>query len=137
MKKFLLAASLILPMSVFAETVSFKCVSVDLPGVHKFDASGTINVDDSNNVEGIISISLQKAQSIESMQSFDEVKVEGQIHHYKAGEFEVNAFEQLVLKSNEAYLKSLNLLLNSRSKFASRVLSIDNFSYRSNCKITE
>ena len=135
MKKFFLVASLVLPMSVFANTIHFKCVSVDVPGVHTFDASGLVTIDDTNNVEGIISVNIKKAQTIESLQTFADVKVEGVINHYNAGDFEAQAFDQLVLKSNETYLKSLSLLLNSGSKFASRILSIDNFAYRANCKV--
>ena len=138
MKRLLLAACIALPMSAFANVLSFQCVSSDLPGVHKFDASGTVSVDDLNKVEGVLTIHTQKAQSIQSVQTFEEVRVTGFIRHFKDGELTKKAFDQLVLtKTNEPYIKSLNLLLDFETKIASRASSIDNFSYRSNCKITD
>lgn len=137
MKKLLIVGLVVLSTSAFSNEVKFKCVSVDYPGVHKFDATGIVNVDDNNNVEGLVSISTQKAQSTQSVQTFEQVKVEGQIRHYVAGEFSKEAFDHLTLTSNEPYLKHMNLLLNFTTKISSRVLSIDNFSYRADCKIVD
>ena len=137
MKKFLIAAAMILPMAGFASTLSFKCYSVDAPGVHKFDAHGIISVDDLNHAEGIISINTEKAQSAQSVQIFEEVRIKGFIRHFEAGQIVKESFDQLVVKTNEPYLKSLNLLLGFPDKMASKVNSIDNFIFRSNCKITE
>lgn len=137
MLKLVMAVSLIFPMTVFANVISFQCHSVDLPGVHMFDATGVVTVDSSDKVEGVAFVSVQKAQSIQSVQTFSEVRVNGYIRHFAAGEVTSKAFDQLVLKTNEPYLKTLNLLLGFDEKIASRILSIDNFSYRSNCKITE
>lgn len=137
MKKLLLALSLVLSTSAFAETISFACSSVVLPDVHKFDAHGVVIVDDFRNVEGIITVATEKADAAHSTQTFDDTHVTGYIRHFNAGEVTTNAFDQLVLKTDTTYLKRLNLLLGIDEKIASRVLSIDNFSYRSNCKITE
>lgn len=133
MKK-LLAVLFVLPSIVQASVISFQCVSSDLPGIHKFDAHGVITIDDFNHVEGVATVVTQKAQSTQSVQTFEEVRVYGYIRHFKAGEVSKESFDQLVLKTNETYLKSLNLLLDFEEKISSRVLSIDNFSYRSNCK---
>ncbi len=125
---------LVFPLSSFGETLSFQCKSVDAQGLHKFDAQGVISVDDSNIVEGIVSVSTQKADAIESLQTFEDVKVNGFLRHFKAGDVSKEAFDQLVLTSDVPYLKMLNLLLDFEDKISSRVLSIDNFSFRSNCK---
>ncbi len=134
MKKVLFSLIIALPISSYCETISFKCKSVDVQGIHKFDAQGIISLDDSNLVEGIISVSTQKADAIESLQTFEDVKVSGFLRHFKAGEISTSAFDQLVLTTNAPYLKMLNLLLDFEDKISSRVISIDNFSYRSNCK---
>ncbi len=137
MKKLLITAAMILPMASFATTVSFKCQSVDIPGIHKFDAHGVVSVDDLNVAEGVISINAEKAQSSQSVQTFEEVRIKGFIRHFEAGQIVKEAFDQLVVTTNEPYLKSINLLLGFPDKLASKVNSIDNFIYRSNCKITE
>jgi len=123
-----------LSLNVYSETISFQCKSVDLSGVHKFDAQGIVTTDDSNLIEGVISVATQKADAIESLQTFEDVKIKGFIRHFKAGEISTNAFDQLVLSTDAPYLKMLNLLLDFEDKISSRVISIDNFSYRSNCK---
>lgn len=135
MKNLVLTLALVLPLSAFAETISFQCTSVVYPGVHKFDAHGVVTVDDANNVEGVATIITEKAGAAHSTQTFDDTHVTGYIRHFKAGEVTTLAFDQLVLKTDTAYLKTLNLLLDIDEKIASRVLSIDNFGYRSNCKI--
>jgi hypothetical protein len=136
MKKLFLTLVLLLPFSAFAEAISFQCISIDFESVHKFDSHGIIIVDSKNNVEGIANIITQKAGAANSTQTFDEVHVTGYIRHFKAGEVSKNAFAQLVLKTDASYLKKLNLLLDFDKQIASRVFSIDNFAYRSNCKIT-
>ncbi|MBC7714282.1 MAG: hypothetical protein H7177_13140 [Rhizobacter sp.] len=137
MKNLILTLALILPFSVFAETISFQCTSVDLDGIHKFDAHGIVTVDDNNKVEGIANVITEKAGAVHSTQTFDDVHVTGYIRHFPAGEITKTPFDQLVLKTDADYLKTLNLLLGIDVKIASRVLSIDNFAYRSNCKMTE
>ncbi|MBY0412938.1 MAG: hypothetical protein K2Q18_02175 [Bdellovibrionales bacterium] len=134
MKTLLLVAIIAIPMTSFADVIRFHCKSADLV-IHKFDASGIISEDDSNNVEGILTISTEKAGAAQSAQTFENVKVKGTVQHFKAGEFTVFAFDQVKLVTNEPYLKHLSLLLNFETKIASRVLSIDNFNYRSDCKI--
>lgn len=137
MKKLLLSLTLVLSTSAFAETIGFSCISEVSPGVHKFDAHGVVTVDDNNNVEGIATIVTEKAGATHSAQTFDDTHVTGYIRHFRAGEVTTKAFDQLVLKTDATYLRRLNLLLGIDEKIASRALSIDNFSYRSNCKITE
>ncbi len=110
MKNLVLTIALILPFSTFAETISFRCTSVEYEGAHKFDAHGIINVDDLNNVEGIANLITQKAGAIQSAQTFDDVHVTGYIRHFNAGELTKNAFDQVVLKTDADYLKTLNLL---------------------------
>lgn len=139
MKTFLsaLLLSSFVTLPALADIITFKCVSVEAAGVHKFDARGAVTVDDFNNVEGFITVVTQKAQAEQSAQTFDQVKVIGRIRHFNAGEISTNEFEQLILKADNDYIKSLNLLLDFEPKIASRVLTVDNFSYRSNCKIVE
>lgn len=124
-------------MTGFANTISFKCQSVDVQGIHKFDAQGIVTVDDVNDVEGIISIHTEKAQSAQSVQTFEEVRVKGFIRHIEAMDIAAQEFDQMVLTTSEPYLKTVNLLLGYPDRLASKVFSIDNFSYRSNCKITD
>lgn len=136
MKTLLIALTLVISSAATAETIGFQCNSVAHPDVHKFEAQGVVTVDDLNNVEGVATIVTEKAGAAHSTQTFDDTRVTGYIRHFKAGEVSTNAFDQLVLKTDTAYLRRLNLLLDIDEKIASRVLSIDNFSYRSNCKMT-
>lgn len=136
MKNLLISALIFFPITSFSATNSFKCQSIDQFGVHKFDAHGVVNLDDVNNVTGIISATLQKAQSIQSMQNFEDIRVTGFIRHHKAGEIFDEDFDQLVLTTDEPYIKYLNLLLGFKDKPASKIFSIDNFRYRSICKFT-
>lgn len=135
MRKFLIAASLLLPVAGFSTTINFKCHSIDIQGIHKFDAHGVVSVDDLDRVEGVISINTEKAQQTQSVLIFDEVRIDGFIRHFEDGQVGTPAFDQLVLNSSEPYIKSLNLMLNFQGKMSSKVMSIDNFTYRSNCKI--
>ncbi len=137
MKYTLLVLAVAMPLTVFAETISFRCKSVDMLGIHKFDASGVVVVDDFNRVEGIANIVVEKAGALQSMQSFEEVRVEGYVRHFSAGEVSKESFDQLVLKTNESYLKNMNFLLDFTESNASRILTIDNFSYRSSCKTVD
>ena len=137
MKKLFIICTLLMPMAGFSNTISFVCHSVDVPGIHKFDAHGIVTIDDVNHAEGLISISTEKAQSTQSVQTFEEVRVNGFLRHFAAGEVISEEFDQLVLTTSEPYIKSLNLLLGFPERLGSKVNSIDNFTYRSNCKITE
>ncbi len=121
------------PLASFSAVTSFKCQSLDQLGVHKFDAYGVLNLDDVNHVTGVISATLQKAQSIQSMQNFEDVQVSGFIRRHKAGEIFDKDFDQLILTTNEPYIKSLNFLLGFKNKPTSKIYSIDNFRYRSIC----
>lgn len=134
--KFLLTALLLMSNLTWANTISFRCVSSNLPGIHKFDAHGIVSLDDNNSVEGTVTINTQKADAIQSAQSFEDIRVEGYVRRFSAGEVTKDPFDQLVLKTSEPYLKTLNLLLDFEDNIASKVISIDNFSFRSSCKTT-
>lgn len=125
-----------LSTSVMATTISFKCVATNVPGIHKFDAHGVVSVDDYNVVTGTLSLKTEKADSTMSAQSFDDMRVEGYIRRFQPGEVSKEGFDQLVLTTNEIYIKSLNLLLDFEDNISSKISSIDNFSFRSNCKTT-
>ena len=137
MKKIIFCLVLILPLAAFAGTMSFQCTSMDLEIFHKFDAHGVVSIDDAQNVEGVANVITQKAGAVESSQTFDDIHITGKIRHFKAGEFTRYAFDQLILETDSDYLKSLNLLLDVSEQVASHALSVDNFNYRSNCKITD
>lgn len=133
MKSTLFSLMLLLPLTSFAEIISFKCVSEELPGIHKFDAHGVVSVDDNKKVEGLVSLAVEKAQAEQSGQTFDEVRVTGILRSFVSGENAPSDYIQLALTTESGYIKSLNLLLDYKGKSSSNVLSIDNFSYRSNC----
>jgi hypothetical protein len=137
MKNTLFSLLLLLPLSSFAEVISFKCVSQDLPGIHKFDAHGLVSVDDNKKVDGLVSLAVEKAQAEHSGQTFDEVRITGNLRSFTIGENAQVDYIQLALSTESGYIKSLNLLLNYNEESSSNVLSIDNFSFRSNCKINE
>lgn len=127
----------IVSFSAAAEVITFKCVSVEAAGVHKFDARGAVSVDDFNKVEGIMTVVTQKAQAEQSVQTFDQIKVAGSLRHFNAGDITEGSFDQLTLKSDNEYIKNLHILLDFEPKLGSRVITIDNFNYRSNCKVVE
>jgi hypothetical protein len=132
------ALVLIFSTNVFAKVVSFKCTSTNAPDIHKFDANGVFSVDANNVVEGFANIKVQKAEVDQSIQTFDELKLKGYLRRFDAGDISKDDFIQLVLTSDNVYIKSLNLLLNlEEENNSSIVLSIDNFSFRSNCKIID
>ena len=137
MKNILLSILIILPIKGFSASTSFKCHSVDQLGIHKFDAHGVVNFHDKNKVTGVISVKLEKAQSAQSVQNYENVAIVGYIRHFKVGDIVEETFDQLVVTTNEPYIKSLNLLLGFHDKSTSKVFSIDNFLYRSNCKFID
>ncbi len=124
---------LLIPLSSFAEVISFKCVSQDLPGIHKFDAHGVVSIDDNKKVEGLVSLAVEKAQAEHSGQTFDEIRITGNLRSFSTGGNAPTDYIQLALTTESGYIKSLNLLLDNKVESSSNVLSIDNFSYRSNC----
>lgn len=137
MKMLIALMILSLPLVSNASIVSFQCKSVELPGVHKFDAKGVVTIDEENKVDGIISLQLQKAQAEESVQVFEEIKISGNRLHFDAGKLLPTAFDQLNLVTNQAYIKSMSFLLDVNVNNASVVFSIDNFIYRSNCSTVD
>lgn len=140
MKKLFAILIFALPLAGFASVsniVSFQCKSAEVDGVHKFDAKGVVSIDEYNKVDGYISIQVQKAQAPDSVQVFEEIKVNGTRQHFNPGELVPNEFDQLTLFTNESYIKSMNLLLNFKVEIASQVFTIDNFLYRSNCYVVD
>lgn len=135
MKKLLAFVLIILPLGSFASIITFKCKSTEVPGVHKFDASGVIAIDEQNSVEGVVSLQVEKAQAPGSIQIFEEIKVEGFRTHFEAGNMTSKPFDELTLKSADSYIKTFNLLLDFKGQNASQVFTVDNFLYRSNCII--
>lgn len=136
MKKKLLLATLLIPFCIKAEIINFKCTSQDIPGIHKFNANGVVTVDDLEEVEGIVTVMAEKSDTTQSTQTFEDIKVKGIIRHFNQGELTNHTFDQLLLKTQSSYLKSLNLLLDFDEKVSSHILSVDNFFYRANCKKT-
>lgn len=138
MKVFLVSSLMsFLSVSAFARVMPFQCHSEDQPGIHRFDAHGIVTIDDNNKVQGLISLVTQKAQADQSIQTFDEIRVHGNLKNFSGGDMSTDDLVQLSLESDVPYIKSLDLLLNFEEKNASVAFSIDNFSYRSNCKITD
>ena len=137
MKKLLVSMLIIFPIIGISATTSFKCQSLDQLGVHKFDAHGVVNLANKNKITGLISIKLEKAQAAQSVQNYENVSIVGYIRHFEAGDIVEETFDQLVVTTSEPYLKSLNLLLGFHDKATSKVFSIDNFLYRSNCKFND
>jgi hypothetical protein len=140
MKKLLAILILSLPLGSFAASstiVSFQCKSTEVEGIHKFDAKGVVSIDEYNKVDGYISVQVQKAQAPDSVQVFEEIKINGTRQHFNPGELVPTEFDQLTLFTNETYIKSLNLLLNFKVENASQVFTIDNFLYRSNCYLVD
>lgn len=137
MKKLIAVLVLALPLGSFASIITFQCKSSEIEGVHKFDAKGVVAVDEYNKVEGVISLQVQKAQAPDSVQVFEEIKVNGTLQHFNEGDLVPQSFDQLILFTNETYVKSMTLLLGFRVESASQVFSKDNFLYRSNCYTVE
>lgn len=137
MKKLLAVLILSLPLGSFASIITFQCKSAEIEGVHKFDAKGVVAIDEYNKVDGVISIQVQKAQAPDSVQVFEEMKVNGTFQHFDAGDLVPTSFEQLTLFTKETYVKSMNLLLGFKVESASQVFTIDNFLYRSNCYLVD
>lgn len=136
MKKLLAILILALPLGSFASIITFQCKSAEIEGVHKFDARGVVTIDENNQVEGSITLQLQKAQAPDSVQVFEEMKVTGTHQHFNHGDYVSNQFDQLTLFTNNPYVKSMSLLIDFNVEIASQVFSVDNFLYRSDCTST-
>jgi hypothetical protein len=134
MKLFFTAFIFSLSLNAFASDIfRINCKSSDIPGFHKFEASGVVMVDDYNKVEGVFSIQTQKAESEGSVQVFEEVRVRGSRQHFLTGEFSTDPYDQFSLVPANNYIKYLNLLVDLKNESSSQVFSVDNFLYRSNC----
>jgi hypothetical protein len=133
MKKVLIVGLLMITHSIFAETIKFECKSPMVEGVHKFEASGIITFDNYSNAEGLVNLKIEKANEEQSIQIFEELKVNGYIRHYDAGQLTKEAFDQIVLKVDHSYLKNVNLSLDVKLPLMSNAITVDNFMFRSDC----
>ena len=134
MKSLFTAFIFSLSLGVMANDIfKINCVSSDIPGFHKFIASGVVIVDDYNKVEGVFSIQTQKAEAEGSVQVFEEVRVRGSRQHFLAGEYTSGPYDQFSLVPTNNYIKYLNLLVDIKTESSSQVFSVDNFLFRSNC----
>ncbi|MBP9682994.1 MAG: hypothetical protein KBD76_16455 [Bacteriovorax sp.] len=120
-----------LPINGFSTVIAFQCKSTELDGIHIFEANGVASIDEYNKVEGVLFLQIQKAQAKDSVQIFEEMKIEGT---YQPLSQDV---EQLTLFTNLPYIKSMNLILNSNKSMISQVFTIDNFLFRSHCSASE
>ena len=132
--KFLLVISFFtsIPLAS-AETFNFKCKSTPTPSINEFNAEGIISIDPSSHVSGVNNVTSEKVDEVESSQVFEEIKVTGIKKHFRAGEVNNMAFDELVLSSDNAYLKTFNLIFDEEGALSSDILSVDNFLYRSIC----
>jgi len=121
----------------FFRDYSFQCKSKPVPGVNGFTAKGLVVVENLKHAEGVVDIQVQKLNEEDSVQIFEQVKITGIVRHFNPGEVTNTSFDQLILTTDHAYIKSLNLLLDERTALSSQVLSVDNFLYRSNCESVE
>lgn len=133
--KLILALTLLTFSTIsFSNTIFFQCKSTAVPGVNPFTAKGAITTDANSTADGVMDIQVQKLNEVESLQVFEQVKITGTIKHFNPGEVTKNSFDQLILKTDNPYLKSMNLLIDEKTFLSSEVLSLDNFLYRSNCE---
>ena len=135
MKSLFSIIMLVLSSGSFASTLLFNCKSLEAAGVHKFEARGVVNIDQDNNVDGVISLKVQKAQVEDSVQVFNDIKIKGTYIHVDAGKISEKPFDQLTLMAINPYIKNLNILLNFDISNISQVATVDNFIYRSNCEM--
>jgi hypothetical protein len=133
-KKLMTGILFLLSMNAFSEVILFKCTPRDIEGIHKFTAKGVVVTDELNNIEGLITLKTEKADATESVQVFEQIKVYGYLKHFNSGDVYSDGFDQLVLKAQDNYIKTINILLDIKTPIVSDVLSIDNFLYRADCQ---
>ena len=119
------------------DAVDYFSISCNIPedqNVHRFQAIGFISVAKNGDVRGSISLQLIKGTEIRSIMQINESDVMGSFETFEPTETQPNGFQVLTLYVSNPYVRVINLIFKEAS-LASSVLSIDNFSYRSDCKI--
>lgn len=149
MKKLFLLISLVFSMSSFAneevkdyganessDAIHFFSISCTLPkdeSVHRFQAIGYIGVAKDGTTNGNISLQLIKGNEIRSVLQFNDLDVTGIFERFDPTDSQPNGFHVLTLSVATPYIKSIKFIFKN-APLASSVLSIDNFSYRSDCQ---
>lgn len=112
---------------------SFSCLMPEDQAVHRFLAMGYVGVSKDGDVLGSISIQMIKGNEIRSVIQFSDVSASGLLETFEETE-NSKAFQVLTLSTSIPYIRSINIIFKD-SPLASNILSIDNFNYRSDCKI--
>ncbi len=121
----------------FNDTVySVNCQLPENEFVHRFQAIGFVSVDPENQVKGVFSFQMIKGDEIRSVVQLNDLNVEGTFEKYEATDSQPDGFKILSLVVDHPYIKSVTLIFKN-SDLASQIISIDNFSYRSNCKLVK
>jgi hypothetical protein len=121
----------------FNDTVySISCQLPENEFVHRFQSIGYISVDKDGVVKGVFSFQMIKGDEIRSVIQLNDLNAEGTLESYGPTDSQPEGFKILTLLVDHPYLKSVNLIFKN-SDLASQVTSIDNFSYRSNCKLIQ
>jgi hypothetical protein len=131
--KLIVLLSFLFAQSVMAEVIFFECKPPEVEGVHVFEAKGVAVVDDFNQIDGLITVKTSKASEDSSIQIFDQTKISGYLRHFQSGKISKDPFDQLILKTENAYLKNVNIIIGAELPLVSNILSVDNFMFRSNC----
>ncbi len=146
MKKFynvflvFILSSFFIPLSAqqdFNDTVySINCQLPEDEFVHRFQSIGYISVDKDGVVKGVFSFQMIKGDEIRSVIQLNDLNAEGTLESYGPTDSQPEGFKILNLIVDHPYVRSVNLIFKN-SDLASQVTSIDNFSYRSNCKLIQ
>lgn len=152
MKKLFLLASLVFQMTAFAsdevkdyganetiDAVHFFSISCTLPkdeSVHRFQAIGYVGVAQDGTASGNISLQLIKGNEIRSVLQFNDMDATGIFERFDPTDSQPNGFHVLTLSVATPYIRNISLIFKD-APLASAVLSIDNFSYRSDCKFVK
>ena len=156
MKKLFLLVSLVFSLVSFAESnvssegkelganesidaVEFFSISCSLPkdeSVHRFQAIGYVGVAIDGTATGNISLQLIKGNEIRSVLQFNDIDATGIFERFDPTDSQPNGFHVLTLSVATPYIRNISLIFKD-APLASAVLSIDNFSYRSDCKFVK
>lgn len=124
--------------SAFAgEYFKVDCHSVEMPGLHTFDAYGSFEVLDASTgaISGSLNISTLKAGDIHSVQIFNDVELRGKIIS-KVDAQSGNIRKELVVAFDHGYIFSGKFIFkNLEHSEKSRIYSVDNFIFNSFCTI--
>ncbi len=138
MKKLLLSSLLlvsVLSQSVFAyeSFITVSCALPELENVHRFQAFGVFKLEEDQKLSGTITLQLIKGSEVRSVMQFDQIAVTGRIESYDVSDLNSVAYQVITLATDIPYLQFIELSFKEQP-LASKVQSIDNFSYRSDCK---